>query len=113
MTASTTSTSTPATNNSKKAATTKPAPRVAPWVDLPANPEMQKEPRDKTVLACALKLLRERGREGASLAEIKSCFKEINLEHHDPKALLVWASKNRGWGFHMKQNTDKIVLVTK
>ena len=95
-------------------ATRKPAiARTQPWADLPAAAE-QKEPRDKTVLACALKLLRERGREGATLAEIKASFKEINLEHHDPKALLVWASKNRGWGFHMKKDgSERIVLVTK
>jgi hypothetical protein len=83
-----------------------------PWADLPAKPDIQKEPRDKTVLACALKLLRERGRDGATLDEIKTSFKEINLYHHDPKALLVWASKNRGWGFHMKQD-GRIVLLTK
>lgn len=87
--------------------------RVAPWVDLPAKADLQKEPREKTVLACALKLLRERGRDGATLVEIKESFRSIEMFHHDPKALLTWASKNRGWGFHMKQGTDRIVLVTK
>lgn len=86
--------------------------RTTPWQDLAATPSMQKEPRDKTVLACALKLLRERGREGATLEEIKESFKEINMFHHDPKALLTWASKNRGWGFHQKKD-GRIILVTK
>lgn len=96
----------------KAAAKTAPVSRTTPWADLPATPELQKEPRDKTVLACCLKLLRERGREGATLQEVKESFKEINMFHHDPKALMVWASKNRGWGFHMKQD-GKIVLKTK
>lgn len=86
--------------------------RTRPWEDLPATPSLQQEPRDKTVQACALKLLRERGAKGATLAEIQASFDEIKMGHHDAKRLLRWMSANRGWGFHMKRD-EHIVLRTK
>jgi hypothetical protein len=86
--------------------------RTRPWEDLAATPSLQQEPRDKTVQACALKLLRERGARGATLAEIQASFDEIKMGHHDAKRLLRWMSANRGWGFHMKRD-EHIVLRTK
>lgn len=89
--------------------------RTKPWADLPANPKRIEEgpaPREKTVLHAMITLLKERGPKGATLAEIKKEFEKINLGHHDPAALCRWASKERGYGFHMKKD-EHVVLRTK
>lgn len=91
-----------------KAARKEPAP-VTPWVDLPAYPALQKAPREKTTIAVALAETSKEG--GATLAEIKEALKAIEMGSHDPKQLLTWMSKNRGWGFRMEQATGKISLV--
>jgi hypothetical protein len=111
-TASTTTATKKLTAGDKKEAKAKIA-RTMPWTDLPANPDLQREPRKDTTIECALLLLRERGKEGATLAEIQKSFDRINMGHHDAKALLRWMSDKRGFGFHMKKGTEQIVLVVK
>lgn len=86
--------------------------RIKPWEDLPANPVLQKEPREKTVLHQMLTLLRERKGAGALESEIKAKFAEIKLGHHDVRRLMTWASANRGWGFHQKKDGN-FTLVEK
>ncbi len=87
--------------------------RADPWHDLPANPALQKEPREKTTISQALKTIRN-APHGATLEEIKESFKEINMYHHDPKRLLGFMSRERGWGFIMpKPENGRIFLVVK
>lgn len=103
-------------NGAAVTAATAPAPaqtgRIKPWEDLSADPKLQKEPREKTVLHQMLTLLRERKGAGASETEIKAKFAEIKLGHHDVRRLMTWASANRGWGFHQKKDGN-FTLVEK
>lgn len=88
--------------------------RTKPWVDLVADAERIKEgpaPREKTVLHAMNTLLKERGAQGASTAEIKAAFKAINLEHHDPATLMRWANKERGYGYHQKKDGNFVIRL--
>lgn len=101
----------------KQAAPTAGKSRVtAPWQDLPAGLQ-QTPPRDKTVFSAALACIEARP-DGATLAEIKESFRTIpgnsgdgTMYHHDPKTLLTWQSKNRGWGFKMDPKTQRVTVV--
>jgi len=97
-----------------KAGGTKPGATV-PWQDLPAGPT-QKTPREKTVQYVALQTISAH-EEGATLDEIKAAFcaqtgAQSYMANHDPKTLLVWMSRNRGWGFVMNPVTGKIRALT-
>ena len=133
MSTSTQSKSTAATSTSTvrpgtapaKAAKTAPAKDAAPvnpnpdakvnaktWEDLPANPSLQKQPREKTTLKVVLDLTSRK--EGATLAEIKAAFgTEIkpHMTSHDPRGVMAFMSRNRGWGFRMDKE-GKVHLVT-
>lgn len=94
-----------------EAAPAKPAVRrVEPWIDLPADPSKgQKQPREKTVFSCALAIMASHESVGgATLEEIKESFKPIGMFHHDPKRLLVYMSKEKGWGFVMNPANGRI-----
>lgn len=81
------------------------------WVDLPAAPGGETAPRKNSVLAAALALM-ESNPGGATLLEIKAAFEKMGMGHHDPRQLLVWASKNRGWGFEIDRATGRVRAVT-
>lgn len=127
-TSTSTSTSRPGTAPAKAApakaapAATKDAASVNPnpdakvnaktWEDLPANPSLQKPPREKTTLKVVLDMTSRK--DGATLAEIKAAFgTEIkpHMTSHDPRSVMAFMSRNRGWGFRMDKD-GKVHLVT-
>lgn len=81
---------------------------VAPWKDLPASPQLQKEPRDGTTMAIALSTLRN---EPSTLEQIQQKLLNGGFGHHDAKRLLTFMSNSRGWGFKMDPVTKRIVLL--
>lgn len=108
---------------SGKKADTKPADsakvdartNVKPWEDLPATPSMQKPAREKTTIWVVLELTKRK--EGATEEEIKAAFGTMiapDQVHHDPRRVMRFMSKERGWGFHKIKsgpNEGRIKLV--
>lgn len=92
---------------------------TAPWQDLEPTSAKPTAPRDKTVFSVALALISARP-DGATLAEIKEAFRTLpgqgpdgTMYHHDPKTLLTWQARNRGWGFRMDPKTQRVTVWEK
>lgn len=79
-------------------------PKVKPWEDLPAGAEQQ-APREGSVLYTTLELIKTN--RGATLDEIQAAVGD----KHPVRRLLTWANRERGYGFVMTKNTQKIQAI--
>ncbi len=76
-------------------------PKVKPWEDLQAGAEQQ-APREGSALHTALELIKTH--KGATLEEIQAAIGD----KHIARRLLTWANRERGYGFVMTKNSQKI-----